>query len=50
MLDGVLRRIIDPPLTWFGRRIAAAGISADQVTSLGLALGLALRGRDLAPP
>lgn len=41
MLDGLIRRIIDPPLLRLGRAAAARGISADHVTFAGLALGLA---------
>jgi phosphatidylglycerophosphate synthase len=41
MLDGWVRRRIDPPLDRFGRRFAKAGLSADVVTMLGLAAGLA---------
>lgn len=44
MLDGVMRRMIDPLLNRLGRRIAATGIGADQITSLGLGLGLACAG------
>jgi phosphatidylglycerophosphate synthase len=40
MLDGVMRRVIDPPLGRAGRALAGRGVSADQVTLLGLALGL----------
>jgi phosphatidylglycerophosphate synthase len=41
MLDGWVRRRIDPPLDRFGSRFAKAGLSADIVTMLGLAAGLA---------
>lgn len=41
MLDAAARRLIDPPLARAGRRVAAAGLSADQVTLFGLALGIA---------
>lgn len=41
MLDGVMRRIIDPPLMRAGRLLAALGVPADAVTFAGLALGLA---------
>jgi phosphatidylglycerophosphate synthase len=44
MLDGLVRRLIDPPLAWAGRRLAAARISPDLLTGLGLALGLACAG------
>jgi len=40
MLDQPLRRLIDPPLDRLGHVLAARGIGADQVTLLGLALGL----------
>ncbi len=41
MLDGAMRRMIDPGLNRVGRRLAARGIDADLVTLVGLALGLA---------
>jgi phosphatidylglycerophosphate synthase len=41
MLDGLMRRIIDPPLDRAGRALAATGVGADAVTLAGLALGLA---------
>jgi len=41
MLDGRLRRVIDPPLDRAGRALARRGIGADAVTLFGLALGLA---------
>jgi phosphatidylglycerophosphate synthase len=41
MLDGVLRKVIDPGLDRAGRALAARGFRADQVTFLGLGLGLA---------
>jgi CDP-alcohol phosphatidyltransferase len=41
MLDGWARRIIDPPLERVGRLLAGRGASADAVTMLGLAAGLA---------
>jgi len=44
MLDAPVRRLIDPPLNRAGRRLAAAGVSADQVTLAGLALGLLAAG------
>ncbi len=40
MFDANLRRFIDPPLNQAGKRIAAKGIGADQVTLAGAALGL----------
>src|ERR1700687_2666159 len=41
MLDGVLRRVIDPPLDAIGRRLADAGISANAMTLGGFILGIA---------
>ncbi|MCL4674959.1 MAG: CDP-alcohol phosphatidyltransferase family protein [Pararhodobacter sp.] len=41
MLDRHVRPWIDPPLNALGRRVAAAGVSANAVTALGLGLGLA---------
>ena len=41
MIDHKLRPLIDPPLGAMGRWLARGGLSADQVTLLGLALGLA---------
>ncbi|MFC1459460.1 CDP-alcohol phosphatidyltransferase family protein [Microvirga arabica] len=41
MLDGWMRRRIDPPLDRLGHGLARAGISADAVTLAGLGLGLA---------
>ena len=41
MLDRHVRPFIDPPLNAFGRRVAAAGLSANAVTTMGLMLGLA---------
>ena len=41
MLDGAVRKIIDPPLDAIGRRVSALGISADTVTIVGCILGLA---------
>jgi phosphatidylglycerophosphate synthase len=41
MLDGKMRTFIDPPLNRLGRVIAGAGLTADHVTLIGLALGLA---------
>jgi phosphatidylglycerophosphate synthase len=40
MLDGALRRFIDPPLDAIGRRLADAGISANGMTLGGFALGI----------
>ena len=39
MLDGLLRKVIDPGLNRAGRMLAAKGVRADQVTLLGLGLG-----------
>ncbi|MCF3641974.1 CDP-alcohol phosphatidyltransferase family protein [Rhizobium sp. TRM95111] len=44
MLDGLVRRAIDPLLDRTGRRLAAGGIGADAVTLAGLALGLGAAG------
>lgn len=41
MFDARLRPLIDPPLDRAGRRLAAAGISADTVTITGFGFGLA---------
>jgi phosphatidylglycerophosphate synthase len=41
MLDGALRRFIDPPLAALARPLAAAGLSANTVTWTGFAVGLA---------
>jgi phosphatidylglycerophosphate synthase len=53
MLDGLMRRMIDPVLARLGRRLAAAGVRADHLTVTGLFLGLGCAGaivveRDLA--
>lgn len=40
MLDGVMRRVLDPGLNRMGRWLAARGAGADAVTLAGLALGL----------
>ena len=40
MLDSYVRHVINPPLDRIGRRLAAAGISADTVTVAGFAVGL----------
>ena len=40
MLDGVLRRLIVPPLDRLGRALADRGVKADHVTWAGFALGL----------
>jgi phosphatidylglycerophosphate synthase len=44
MLDGVMRRVIDPPLNRMGLGLARNGISANQVTLAGLILGLGAAG------
>lgn len=41
MIDHKLRPLIDPPLGAMGRWLARGGLNADQVTLLGLTLGLA---------
>jgi phosphatidylglycerophosphate synthase len=41
MLDGVFRRVIDPPLDAIGRRLADAGVSANAMTLGGFVLGMA---------
>jgi phosphatidylglycerophosphate synthase len=41
MLDGVMRRWIDPPLDWLGRRLAASGVSANAVTLAGAVAAIA---------
>ncbi|MGP9822622.1 CDP-alcohol phosphatidyltransferase family protein [Salinarimonas sp. NSM] len=41
MLDGVMRRLIDPPLDRAGAILARAGVGADAITTAGLAFGLA---------
>lgn len=40
MFDRYLRPVIDPPLNRVGRRMAEAGVRANQITLAGLALGL----------
>jgi phosphatidylglycerophosphate synthase len=40
MLDGRLRRLIDPPLERLGRPLAGLGVSANAASWLGFALGL----------
>lgn len=40
MLDRYARRLIDPPLNAAGKMIVARGVSADQITLIGLGLGL----------
>ncbi len=41
MLDRHLRPFIDPPLNWLGAGVAQLGLSANQVTLIGLAFALA---------
>jgi phosphatidylglycerophosphate synthase len=41
MLDGLVRRLIDPALDRAGAALAARGVSADGLTALGLVVGLA---------
>ncbi len=40
MLDGVMRRLIDPTMSRLGNRLASLGIKADHVTLLGFAAGM----------
>jgi len=40
MLDGVMRKIIDPPLGLMGRALVKSKVTANQVTLAGLGLGL----------
>jgi phosphatidylglycerophosphate synthase len=40
MLDGVMRRLIDPVLVRVARQLAASGLKADHVTLAGFALGM----------
>ncbi|VAW18685.1 Putative phosphatidylglycerophosphate synthase [hydrothermal vent metagenome] len=40
MLDGFMRKIIDPPLNGAGKKLAQMGASANGVTASGLVLGL----------
>ena len=41
MLDGIMRKVIDPVVNPWGRSLAAQGWTADRMTVLGLTLGLA---------
>lgn len=41
MLDGAMRKLIDPPLDRAGRFLAQVGMSANGITLIGLATGLA---------
>ena len=40
MLDGVARKLIDPPLNWAAKRLASAGLGANAVTVAGFAVGV----------
>ncbi len=40
MLDGIARKLIDPPLNWTAKRLAAAGLGANAVTVAGFAVGV----------
>ena len=40
MLDGIARKLIDPPLNWTAKRLAAVGPGANAVTVFGFAVGL----------
>lgn len=40
MLDGMARRVIDPPLNWTAKRLAAGGLGANAVTVFGFAVGM----------
>lgn len=40
MLDVPMRKLIDPPLNYAGRRMAAFGVSANTITVVGFAVGL----------
>jgi phosphatidylglycerophosphate synthase len=44
MLDGVMRRLIDPGLDRMARHLAASGLKADHVTLAGFALGMGCAG------
>jgi phosphatidylglycerophosphate synthase len=44
MLDGMMRRVIDPPLNHMGRWLARRGVGPDAVTLVGLVLGLVAAG------
>lgn len=41
MLDARLRPLIDPPLNALGRTLAALGVTANAITAIGIALGIA---------
>lgn len=44
MLDGIMRRVIDPPLNAVGRRLVRRGVRANVVTLTGFGLGLVAAG------
>lgn len=44
MLDGAARRLLDPAFDRIGAALARAGVTADQVTYAGFAIGLAAAG------
>jgi phosphatidylglycerophosphate synthase len=44
MLDGVMRRLIDPALDRLARHLAANGLKADHVTLVGFVLGVGCAG------
>ncbi len=44
MLDGIMRRVLDPRLSRAGRVLAKGGVRANQVTLIGLGLGLFAAG------
>jgi phosphatidylglycerophosphate synthase len=48
MLDGLMRRLIDPPLDRAGGALARLRVSADALTALGLVAGLAAAGAIVA--
>ncbi|PHQ66165.1 MAG: CDP-alcohol phosphatidyltransferase [Sneathiella sp.] len=41
MFDAALRHIIDPPLNFLGTKVASLGVSANMVTVVGFAIGIA---------
>lgn len=44
MLDGIMRKLIDPPLNRLGRGLAKMGVTANAMTLSGLILGLVAAG------
>lgn len=40
MIDTQIRKVIDPFLSWLARRVIATGLSADQTTFIGFAIGI----------